>query len=211
MSTKAKRKTKPKGTTAKRAKPRVTRKRAPPTKPPEAKTVEIPRPQEAPAVPVLKNYVFAVRLSGTFGVPVELESTMRVLKIDRKFRGVLLEKNQSTIGMLRQVKDYITWGEMLGPDISSLLQERAEVAGGLRLTDQYVKETFGEESVGTLAQALLQGKLELRTLWEHGVKPVFRLHAPSGGFQYSSKRPFGSKGELGYRGKEIRSLVTRMY
>ena len=50
----------------------------------------------------------------------------------------------------------------------------------------------------------------LKQLWEKGVAPAFRLHPPSGGFEGSIKRPFGSRGELGYRGAEISHLVARM-
>ncbi|MEM2203989.1 MAG: 50S ribosomal protein L30, partial [Sulfolobales archaeon] len=42
------------------------------------------------------------------------------------------------------------------------------------------------------------------------VKPVFRLHPPSGGFKGSIKKPYGNGGELGYRGQDINDLIRRM-
>jgi large subunit ribosomal protein L30 len=81
---------------------------------------------------------------------------------------------------------------------------------GTRLTDKFVKEKFGHESVQELAQALARGQISLKMLWHEGVKPVFRLHPPSGGFESSIKRPFRSQGELGYRGEGILHLVARM-
>jgi large subunit ribosomal protein L30 len=111
---------------------------------------------------------------------------------------------------LRQVKDYVTWGEVMKEQISTLLRERGELPGGIPLTDDFARTTFNKHTVNDLAAALTQGEITLKALREKGVKPVFRLRPPSGGFKYSAKRPFGSEGELGYRGTEIFRLVTLM-
>ncbi len=78
------------------------------------------------------------------------------------------------------------------------------------MTDETVKKRFGEASVQDLASALIKGRINLRTLWQAGLNPVFRLHPPSGGFQGTIKRPHGSRGELGNRGPAIAGLLTRM-
>ena len=147
---------------------------------------------------------------GPFGTPKDFEDTLRSLRLLRRFSAVLLENNESILGMLRYAKDYITWGEVKSEDIAVLLKERAELSSGTHLTDKFVQEKLGHDSVQQLAQSLTTGQLSLKTLWHHGVKPVFRLHPPSGGFESNVKRPFGSQGELGYRGKGISNLVARM-
>ncbi len=198
MSTQ-KRKAKPRAPA--KPKPKAVRKRPVRVKKPEKRVVEVP-PETA--------FLLAIRLQGPFAVPSYLENTLMSLRLRRRFSAVLLEKNPNILGMLRQAKDYLTWGEIKAEHIAALLKERAELPGGLPLTDKFVKESFGEQSIEELASALIRGKIQLRTLWQKGIKPVFRLHPPSGGFQYSIKRPFGSRGELGYRGTEVSNLVTRM-
>ena len=199
MSTKPKRKAKPRVPRKPKAKP--ARKRAVPSKKPEKKVSELP-PE--------KTFTLVIRLQGPVAVPRYMESTLRSFRLDRRFSAVLLEKSENLIGMLRQAKDYVTWGDAKTEDIAELLKERGELIGGHHVTDEFVKESFGEESVDRLAAAITRGQIDLKTLWQKGVKRVFRLHPPSGGFQGSIKRPFGSRGELGYRGLDISNLVARM-
>jgi large subunit ribosomal protein L30 len=66
------------------------------------------------------------------------------------------------------------------------------------------------QSIDGLASALAAGTVTLKVLFDKGLKPVFRLRPPSGGFEQSTKRPHGSRGELGYRGSEIVGLAARM-
>ena len=44
---------------------------------------------------------------------------------------------------------------------------------------------------------------------EPGVKPLFRLKAPKGGWR-STKKPFALGGALGYRGRSINDLARKM-
>jgi large subunit ribosomal protein L30 len=206
MSTKQKRKPKPKAPRKEKQKP--VRKR----KVPEEKK-EVLREKRAEKVAVElpeKPFLLAVRLLGPFGTPTSIEGTLRSLRLSRKFRAVLLDKSESMLGTLRKAKDYVTWGEVKSHDIATLLKERGELSNGMAFTDKFVKENFGQESVEELAQALTRGQIDLKALWQKGVVPVFRLHPPSGGFDSSIKRPFGSQGELGHRGAEISNLVNRM-
>lgn len=207
MSTKQKRKTKPKGT--RKQKPKAARKPTPTLKKPEKRVTEA-RPEEIKEIAPKKTFLIAVRIQGPVAVPYDMDRTLSSLGLERRFSARLLEKNESTVGMLRNAKDYLTWGEVEPQDIAALLKERAELPGGSSLTDEIVKEKFGQQSIGALVAALVEGQIELSTLWQKGISPSFRLHPPSGGFDASIKRPFGSRGELGYRGPGISSLLTRM-
>jgi large subunit ribosomal protein L30 len=112
--------------------------------------------------------------------------------------------------MLRQVKDYVTWGDLKPTDIATLLRERGEVNGGKPVTDKFATDVFSKESIDSLATALTTGEIGLQSLWEKGVKPVFRLRPPSGGFDSTIKKSFTSNGQLGYRGSAIATLMTKM-
>ena len=43
-----------------------------------------------------------------------------------------------------------------------------------------------------------------------GLKPVFRLRPPKGGFKGTIKKHFREGGETGYRGEAINDLVLKM-
>jgi len=217
MSAASKRKAKPKTTKKTTAKTRAPKKRTAPTK----KIVE--RPAETPAQPPTavpkeeaqpvyqpKTFLLALRLKGSFGTPTTLDKALTTLRLNKRFNAVLLENKTNVIGMLRNVKDYVTWGELKTSEIAKLLKERGELQGGLMVTDETVKKTFGEDSVDILADGLTKGRISLDTLWAKGLSPVFRLRPPSGGFERSIKRPFGSRGELGARGLELSMLLDRM-
>ena len=208
MSTAQKRKAKPRGARKAPPKPRAPRKRAPPTRKPVEKAVEAP-PTKKEVAPE-KPFILAVRLMGSFGTPLHIERTLVSLRLNRKFNAVLLESSPSVLGMLRQSKDHLTWGEIKSAEIAALLKERGELLAGLPVTDKFVKEGFGEQSLEGLAEALTHGRIKLETLWQKGLKPVFRLHPPSGGFDASIKRAYATRGELGYRGQQISNLVARM-
>jgi large subunit ribosomal protein L30 len=209
MSTKAKRKPKPRAT--RKQKPKAARKPTPAVKKPK-RVVEAP-PQKTPEVEQVtpkKSFLVAIRLKGSVALPHYLTHTLSSLGLERRFSARLLEKNGSTIGMLRDAKDCLTWGEVTPEDIAALLRERAKYTSGISFTDETVKEKFGVESVDALVKTLVVGQIELSTLWEKGVKPTFQLHPPSGGFNGSIKRPSKNRGELGYRGAAISDLLTRM-
>ena len=171
-------------------------------------------PQASPAkkepAPEKKSYLLAIRLKGSFGTPWPLKSALQTLRLKEKFNAVLLENTPATVGMLRTVKDYVTWGEASTNDIAAVLRERGELSGGSEMTDEVIREKFGETSIQDLASALTQGRVTLRELRQKGLRPVFRLHPPSGGFEGSGKRPYGSRGELGRRPAPLSTLLARM-
>jgi len=174
----------------------------PPPAPPKKETIQ-EKVQE-------KTYLVAIRLKGSFGTPWSIERTLETLRLRRKFNAVLLENTPAIIGMLRTAKDYITWGEAKKADLTVLLERRGEFSSGATMTDETIREKFGEPSIRELASALTQGRVSLRTLWQRGVNPVFRLHSPSGGFEGSIKRAQGNRGELGRRDVGLSILLTRM-
>jgi large subunit ribosomal protein L30 len=206
MSTTQKRKVKPKAprkTKAKQVRRRVARAKKPVQKPVE------PTPSKKVVAPE-RVFLLAIRLKGSFGVPIDVERTLASLRLNRRFNAVLLENSANVIASLRKVKDYVTWGEAKPVDIAMLLRERGELLAGLPLTDKFAHEKFGVQSVDGIASALADGSISLKTLLKKGLRPVFRLRPPTGGFDASTKRPHGTRGELGHRGPEVTALVARM-
>jgi len=209
MSTTQKRK--PKAKTTAKPKARAARKRAVSVKKPTEKPPATPShvPPQHEAVPE-RTFLLAIRLKGEFGAPVDMQRLLEGLRLKNKFNAVLLENDSVAKGSLRRAKDFVTFGEISSKEMAALLKERGELFGGLRLSDKAAQENFGKQSIDELVTALTHGDLSLKALWAKGLKPVFRLRPPSGGFEKSTKRPYGSGGELGYRGPVISSLVSKM-
>jgi large subunit ribosomal protein L30 len=154
-----------------------------------------------------KKSLLAIRIRGTINVPQRVEDTLRMLRIDRNNYATLLDDRPDYTGMLQRAKDWITWGE---PDIETIkimLEKRGEALGGVKISEEYLKE-LGFNGFSQLAEKLHSCELDINKL--DGVKPFFRLHPPKKGFKRSVKRPYGNKGELGYRGEAINDLARRM-
>ena len=69
------------------------------------------------------------------------------------------------------------------------------------------KEKTKFKSIDDFAKAFANFKAELKDI--PNLEPVFRLHPPRKGYR-KIKRSFSEGGALGYRGKEIGSLLYRM-
>lgn len=149
----------------------------------------------------------AIRLRGNVGVPADVRSTLRMLRLTRANHATLLEDDPALRGMLEKASGYLTYGELNLETLIVLLKERGRLRGDKPLIDDYAKK-LKFNSMEELATALFEGKLKFKDL--PNIKPVFRLHPPSGGFNKSIKKPYGSGGELGYRGRDINELLKKM-
>jgi len=154
-----------------------------------------------------KKSLLAIRIRGTINVPQRVEDTLRMLRIDRNNYATILDDRPDYTGMLQKAKDWITWGEPDLETIKIILEKRGEAPGGVKISEEYLKE-LGFNGFSQLAEKLHSGELDINKL--DGIKPFFRLHPPKKGFKRSVKRPYGNKGELGYRGDAINELARRM-
>ena len=130
-----------------------------------------------------------------------------MLRMNRNNTATLLDDRPEYKGMLQKAKDFITWGEPSIDTIKMLLEKRGRTPGDHHITEIILKD-LGYDDFKVLANALQNVSVEFHKI--EGVKPFFRLRPPSKGFKRSVKRPFRSKGELGYRGGDINELAKRM-
>ena len=154
-----------------------------------------------------RKCILAIRIRGGVNASTRVEDTLRMLRMDRNNFSTLLDDRPEYTGMLQRTKDYVTWGEAAAETVSLLLDKRGRMDGDHPIDSEALK-ALGYSSIGELASALINGEAELHKL--EGMKPFFRLHPPRKGFKRSVKRPYGSKGELGYRGESINELAKRM-
>ncbi|HZY91772.1 MAG TPA: 50S ribosomal protein L30 [Thermoplasmata archaeon] len=142
-----------------------------------------------------------VRVRGSIHARHDIVQTLHDLHLTRPNHATILPEAPAMRGMLNAVQGYVTWGEVDQPTVELLLKERGERPVGGRLTSP---EGPAAELPKLAEAALTAGSLQLP-----GVRPVFRLKAPKGGWR-STKKPFANGGALGYRGKAINDLAKRM-
>ena len=154
------------------------------------------------------SLLLVIRLRGDPDRRPEERKALELLRLHKTFHAVLVPDNPSIRGMLeRTLSSVVTYGEIDRETLVELLKKRGRVTGNKPLTEDYLK-TLGFSSFEELADALLAGKVRLDEL--PGVKPVFRLRPPSGGFRGTIRKNMNAGGECGYRGAQINELVRRM-
>lgn len=136
-----------------------------------------------------------IRLKGSVGLEKDIRDTLIMLRLNRKMHCVVLKESDCIKGMLHKVKDWITWGEIDDKILRYLIEKRGRKPGDERLKPEEVEEIFK--------------KIKETEKVPEIIKPVFRLNPPSKGLKNSIKQHY-PKGELGYRGKEINTLLKRM-
>lgn len=147
-----------------------------------------------------------VRLRGRVGVRKEIEETMRLLRLNRVNHCVVVPKTPQYEGMLRRVKDHVTYGEIRKETLIKLLKERGRLVGNKPLDLEALRRITGFKTYDEFASALLKGRVKLKDYPE--IKPIFRLNSPRKGLR--SKKMHYPKGDLGYRGEAINELIERM-
>jgi len=147
-----------------------------------------------------------VRIKGLADVPHWANVTLRLLKLERKYRATIIPAKDSTLGMLKKVQHYITWKEIDVSLARELLDKKARKSGYQKVSsDDIAGLKFG--SMDELASSLAEGRVSMSKL--KPLKPWFALAPPKGGFKRSTKRLYGQRGILG-QNNELDSLVRKM-
>ena len=128
----------------------------------------------------------AIRVRGVNEIKIEIEDTLKMVRLYRKNFCVVLPENTTFSGMLKRAKDYITWGEINTETLKEMVEKRGEQFKGDDDKDAFV----------------FNGKK---------YRKFFRLSPPRKGFGNKGiKNTFASGGALGYRGDKINELIKRM-
>ncbi|MBI1662387.1 MAG: 50S ribosomal protein L30 [Nitrosopumilus sp.] len=154
----------------------------------------------------MANAVLVVRIKGQADCPYWASTTMDLLKLERKYRAVILPAKDNLLGMLKKVQHYVSWVDLDADLAKELIEKKARKSGYKKVTEEDLKE-LGFASSQELATALTEGKTMLSKL--KPLKPWFALAPPRHGFKRSTKKLYGQKGILG-RNKELGTIVRNM-
>lgn len=136
----------------------------------------------------------AIRIRGFSGVKQKVESTLTMLRLYRKNYCVVVPNIPIYAGMLKQAKDYITWGELDDGIFHDLVAKRGEEFNG--------NESDSKQKIKYNDFVVMNGKK---------IKKYFRLNSPKKGYgRKGIKHTFKEGGALGYRGNDINDLIKRM-
>lgn len=148
-----------------------------------------------------------IRLRGKHDLRTSVEDTLRMLHLTRQNHCVIVPQDPTHAGMLKVVKDFVTWGEVDEQTLAKALLRRGRAVGDKPIDDAFVKAHSPYKSVWDLSQAVAKGEASLRDVKD--LRPVLRLHPPVRGLR-GVKRGFNDGGDLGYRGAAINELIQRM-
>lgn len=154
--------------------------------------------------------MFAViRLRGEVHVRRELRDTLEMLGLFRPNHLALKPETRAMQQMLKKVEPFIAFGEIDEKTLVLLLEKRGRLSGDKKIDAQFLKK-HGLASFPALAKKIMNPQEE-RVLEKLGIKKVFRLHAPSKGFERNGiKKLFSVGGAAGYRSSAINALIQKM-
>jgi large subunit ribosomal protein L30 len=147
-----------------------------------------------------------LRIRGQADIPYWATTTLKLLKLDKKFRATIIPAKDNTLGMLKKIQHYISWQEIDVSTTKELLDKKGRKAGYKKITSEDLSE-IGFKTMDELASSLTEGKSTLSKL--KPLKPWFAMAPPKHGFKRSTKKLYGQKGVLGHN-KELTTLVRRM-
>ena len=135
--------------------------------------------------------IVVIRISGMVNINKPIEETLYRLRLRRKYSCVIVSETKETIGMLKKVRNFISYEKIDENTLKELINKRGQ--------SEDKKEKINVEKV-------IKYLNENKTLDGSGIKPFFRLHPPRGGINTKQHFPKGVLGE----NKEINKLILRM-
>ena len=176
-------------------------------------------------------------MKGTVNVPYWARITLESLSLNKRFRATIIPENEQTLGMLRKIKEYVSWTSVDTEFIREFIEKRGRSSASRLLsttdtaadsataadtatapaapdnrkgqTNDNNAENNGSQNadLGKIVSIISQNELYLSKI--SGIKPWFALNPPKGGFKRKSKRSYSQDGILG-ENKELVSIVKRM-
>ncbi len=169
-----------------------------------------------------------VRMKGTVNVPYWARITLESLCLNKRFRATIIPENEQTLGMLRKIKEHVSWTSVDTEFIREFIEKRGRSSASklLSAAADTVADTAAPDNpngqinnnnaenkesqnvdLSKIVSIISQNELYLSKV--SGIKPWFALNPPKGGFKRKSKRSYSQAGILG-ENKELVSIVKRM-
>ncbi|HEV2519595.1 MAG TPA: uL30 family ribosomal protein [Thermoplasmata archaeon] len=145
-----------------------------------------------------------IRVRGTIHARRDIVETLARLHLVRPNHATVVPEAPSFKGMITKVQGYVTWGEADAETVGLLVRERGRPPAGSSIAPPGPPAPAPADAAPVVETVLAHGLASAP-----GLRPLFRLRAPKGGWR-STKKPFASGGALGYRGRAINDLARKM-
>ncbi|KAK1291834.1 60S ribosomal protein L7-4 [Acorus calamus] len=158
--------------------------------------------------------LFIVRIRGINAMHPKTRSILRLLRLRQIFNGVFLKVNKATMGMLRRVEPYVTYGYPNLKSVRELIYKR----GFGKLNKQRIALTDNsviEQALGKYGIICIEDLIhEVMTVGPHFQEAnnflwPFKLKAPLGGMK-KKRNHYVEGGDAGNREDKINELIRRM-
>ncbi|MEM3405638.1 MAG: 50S ribosomal protein L30 [Candidatus Pacearchaeota archaeon] len=133
-----------------------------------------------------------IRIRGLVDVRRDIKEALYRLRLRKKFSCVVVNENKQIEGILKKIRNYVTYGKINEDTLKLLIEKRGKKVG-----NKLVKK----EEINKIIEEIKNNKIKT-------IKPFFRLHPPRGGLK-NIKQHY-PKGDLGDRKEKINELIKRM-
>jgi len=132
-----------------------------------------------------------IRIKGQVKIRKDMKETLERLNLRNKYNAIILPEKPEYLGMLKDVENFVAFGDIDAKTLKILVEKRAEALPGKKV------------DVDKVIKGLEAGK----TLRELELKPFFRLPPPIKGIKTKEHFP---RGVLGNHREKINDLLMRM-
>jgi large subunit ribosomal protein L30 len=153
--------------------------------------------------------MFAIlRVRGPTKVNVDIEYTMKLLRLTRVNHCVIYPEDKKIKGMLFKIRNMVTYGEITKDVLKKMLLKRGFVYDEKGKLLKFKTKYTDEKQLDKLVEEIISGKIKINDI---NLKPVFRLKPPTKGYDRKGiKKTFKEGGVLGYRADHMDKLLLKM-
>jgi len=149
-----------------------------------------------------------IRLRGQIKLSPDIKYALALLGTFRINHMALIKENETAKGTTQKLKDYVTFGQINEETLAKVLEKRAEVTGGKKISPENLKE-WKLKSFDEMAKKMIAENLCLKDFPK--LKTIIRLHPAVKGLERKGKKiSFVKGGALGDRKEAINKLILRM-
>ena len=149
--------------------------------------------------------IAVIRVRGSVNIPHPVAETLEYLRLSKVNNCVVVENTPHTLGMVRKVQHYLTYGEVDEATYQELVAKRGRI--GKKKLDPALLKAINMKSSEELATKTYADTQPLKNT----LSLPFKLPPPRKGWERKGiKKVFNVGGALGYRGAAINDLIKRM-
>lgn len=90
-----------------------------------------------------------VRMKGTVNVPRWADLTLESLHLNKKFRATIIPENEQSLGMLRKIKEWVSWSSVDDAFIKEFIEKKGRVSSSRLVTTATATDTVPSTTATT--------------------------------------------------------------